>query len=262
MVLCNPRDPEAAHRAEVEGIATDDRAAVTCRKCKELLFRTRQLTPADTRRGYDAWAPSYDEEGNPMVGASAWVLDHAPLGCDGLDVVEVGCGTGRNIARVLAGGARSYVGVEPSSGMLAKARARQADPRVTFVEGDATAIAPASCDLVLMVLVLEHVAELAPVFGAIARGLRPGGRFRLVEIHPGLVAAGTVAHFADGDGEVRFASVAHAIDDVRAALGDAGLAVTSVTEHAADGALLDAVTRLGKHRGRPVVVDVSARSVE
>lgn len=37
MVLCNPRDREAAHRAEMEGIATDDRAAVTCRKCRSLL---------------------------------------------------------------------------------------------------------------------------------------------------------------------------------------------------------------------------------
>jgi len=33
MVVCNPRDKEAAHRAEMEGIATGDRAAVTCRKC-------------------------------------------------------------------------------------------------------------------------------------------------------------------------------------------------------------------------------------
>ncbi len=38
MVLCNPRDKEAAHRAEMEGIASDDRAAVTCRKCLSLLF--------------------------------------------------------------------------------------------------------------------------------------------------------------------------------------------------------------------------------
>jgi hypothetical protein len=40
MVVCNPRDKEAAHRAEMEGIATDDRAAVTCRKCLELLFKS------------------------------------------------------------------------------------------------------------------------------------------------------------------------------------------------------------------------------
>jgi hypothetical protein len=38
MVLCNPRDKEAAHRAEMEGIATDDRAAVTCPKCLSLLY--------------------------------------------------------------------------------------------------------------------------------------------------------------------------------------------------------------------------------
>jgi hypothetical protein len=39
MVLCNPRDREAAHRAQMEGIATDDRAAVTCPKCRKLLYR-------------------------------------------------------------------------------------------------------------------------------------------------------------------------------------------------------------------------------
>jgi len=33
MVACNPRDREAAHRAEVEGIATEDINDVTCKKC-------------------------------------------------------------------------------------------------------------------------------------------------------------------------------------------------------------------------------------
>lgn len=39
MVLCNARDKEAAHRAEMEGIATSNRAAVTCRKCLSLLYQ-------------------------------------------------------------------------------------------------------------------------------------------------------------------------------------------------------------------------------
>ena len=45
MVLCNPRDREAAHRAEMEGIATEDRTAVTCPSCLSLLYKqdkTRQ----------------------------------------------------------------------------------------------------------------------------------------------------------------------------------------------------------------------------
>jgi hypothetical protein len=37
MVVCNPRDKEAAHRATVEGIATANPDAVTCRKCIALL---------------------------------------------------------------------------------------------------------------------------------------------------------------------------------------------------------------------------------
>lgn len=44
MVLCNPRDKEAAHRAEMEGIATEDIRAVTCKKCIAL------ITPEQRRR--------------------------------------------------------------------------------------------------------------------------------------------------------------------------------------------------------------------
>ena len=37
MVLCNPRDKEAAHRAQMGTLATGTRAAVTCRNCRRLL---------------------------------------------------------------------------------------------------------------------------------------------------------------------------------------------------------------------------------
>jgi hypothetical protein len=39
MVLCNPRDKEAAHRAEMEGIGTYDVEKVTCRKCLGLMTK-------------------------------------------------------------------------------------------------------------------------------------------------------------------------------------------------------------------------------
>jgi hypothetical protein len=42
MVLCNPRDKEAAHRAQMEGIATEDETAVTCRKCLALLHKEKK----------------------------------------------------------------------------------------------------------------------------------------------------------------------------------------------------------------------------
>jgi hypothetical protein len=51
MVACNPRDREAAHRAEVKRIATHDAQAVTCRKCRAVLRKMRSQTrsPASGR---------------------------------------------------------------------------------------------------------------------------------------------------------------------------------------------------------------------
>jgi len=40
MVACNPRDREAAHRAEVDGIGTDNSKAVTCKKCLAAISKT------------------------------------------------------------------------------------------------------------------------------------------------------------------------------------------------------------------------------
>jgi len=42
MVACNPRDREAAHRAQNEGIATADLSRVTCPECRTRLFRARR----------------------------------------------------------------------------------------------------------------------------------------------------------------------------------------------------------------------------
>ena len=44
MVLCNPRDREAAHRAEIGDIATGTPDRVTCRKC------LARLSPEARRR--------------------------------------------------------------------------------------------------------------------------------------------------------------------------------------------------------------------
>jgi hypothetical protein len=49
MVVCNPRDREAAHRAEVEGIGTHDLDAVTCRNCLAKLEGRREARRSASR---------------------------------------------------------------------------------------------------------------------------------------------------------------------------------------------------------------------
>ncbi len=217
---------------------------------------THVLDPDQTLEGYDRWAASYDALANPMVAATAWALDRTPLGCADEDVLELGCGTGRNVARVLAEGAHSYTGVDGSAGMLEAARRACPDPRARFVRSPLVAELPVGTfDLAFVVLVLEHIADLATVFAGARRALRPGGRLRLVEIHPDLVATGTVAHFEDAAGAVRFTSTAHPVPALRAALEAAGFAVEALREFAAEDV---PVPKLAKHAGRRVLVDVEA----
>src|SRR5436190_5020712 len=142
------------------------------------------LAPHETLHGYDRWSASYDHETNPLIAATSWVLEHAPIGCADADVVELGCGTGRNIARVLGEGARSYLGVDGSQGMLNVAAEHFRDPRVKFFAADLLAPwRPARpFDLGLVVLVLEHLPTLEPLFDSLSRAIRVGGRVRIVDL--------------------------------------------------------------------------------
>jgi hypothetical protein len=42
MVICSPRDREAAHRAAMGDISTAEPDGVTCRKCLDALFNARR----------------------------------------------------------------------------------------------------------------------------------------------------------------------------------------------------------------------------
>lgn len=49
-------------------------------------------------------------------------------------------------------------------------------------------------------LVLEHIADVRPLFAEIARVLRPGGSFFFCELHPWRQWNGGQAQFRDDDG--------------------------------------------------------------
>lgn len=222
---------------------------------------TLHLPPDATLQGYDFWAASYDATPNPMVAATAWALRTRPFDVAGCHVVEFGCGTGRHAPMMLAAGARSFTGLDGSAGMLREARVRHDAPRVRWTRGalHATPFATAAFDRVLVVLVIEHVFDLAPMFAEAARVLSPGGQLRLLDIHPDLLALGTNAHFHVAGVEHRFTSAAHRVDTIERTLQESGLEVLQRHEPIAQGELLALVPRLAKHDGRRVVLDLLAK---
>jgi SAM-dependent methyltransferase len=99
----------------------------------------------------------------------------APTGGRWLDV---GCGTGAVTATVLAlAHPARVVGVDPSQGFLAGARARVADPRASFRLGDAQSLPlpDSGVDTVVSGLVLNFVPDPARAVAEFERVVVPGG---------------------------------------------------------------------------------------
>jgi malonyl-CoA O-methyltransferase len=115
------------------------------------------------------------------------------------DILETGCGTGLNTT-YLAQQGRSVLGLDGSAGMLAQARARLAAPQVQLAQCDLQCtwpLAAASVDLVVCLLVLEHIADLPMFFQEAARVLRPGGECFVCELHPFRQLQGRQARFTE-----------------------------------------------------------------
>lgn len=148
---------------------------------------------------YDRWAPSYDNSTNATRDLDAAVLRLTSLPLHRADVLELGCGTGKNTGW-LTQHARHVVAMDFSDGMLAHARASVNAGNVDWRHHDLRepwSFADASFDVVVGNLVLEHVDRLEPVFREAARVLRPGGTCFLCELHPYRQLRGGQAQFTD-----------------------------------------------------------------
>lgn len=95
-----------------------------------------------------------------------------------LTVLDLGSGTGRFTPALAEEFGGPVYGVEPSDRMRAVALESARHERVTYLDGEAGRIplSDASCDLVLMFLVLHHVRDKRAAAAEVARVLCDGGR--------------------------------------------------------------------------------------
>ncbi len=85
--------------------------------------------------GYNLWAEFYDVEENPLIALEERAVDLALSNIMHLEIVDLGCGTGRQTLRLAGHGAR-MTGVDQSEGMLAKATAKPGASGVKFLHAD------------------------------------------------------------------------------------------------------------------------------
>ncbi|MAT06955.1 MAG: SAM-dependent methyltransferase [Acidimicrobiaceae bacterium] len=127
---------------------------------------------------YDDWYADVSDVAATTSTLTELALDRRPTA----RVLELGVGSGRLAVPLAADHRLSVVGIDASPAMLALARDRDPDRRVTLIEGDMVAdLPPGPFDLVLVayntLFNLTAVGEQARCFAAVADRLEPGGRF-------------------------------------------------------------------------------------
>jgi ubiquinone/menaquinone biosynthesis C-methylase UbiE len=134
---------------------------------------------AETSR-HDAWQAGDSYEGY----MGRWSRQVAPRFLDwlgvpnGLDWLEVGCGSGALSAAILDRcNPGTLVSIEPSEGFVSTARANVPDERAEFRVGDAQALPleTASRDVIASALVLNFVPDKEMALAEMKRVVRPGG---------------------------------------------------------------------------------------
>ncbi|HEY3851166.1 MAG TPA: class I SAM-dependent methyltransferase [Steroidobacteraceae bacterium] len=136
---------------------------------------------------FDRTAADYDRMERAMAfGSGSWYRRHALARAGlqpGMRVLDIGTGTGLTAreAAHLVGPAVEVIGVDPSAGMMERARVPAG---VRLVQGTAEEIPwPASsAEFVSMGYALRHVGDLSQALREFMRVLAPGGRICLLEI--------------------------------------------------------------------------------
>ena len=213
----------------------------------------------DPTSAYDLWSEVYDIDGNFLQALDTIemrTLLPKVLSCmfssPPWKIVDLGCGTGRNMTRLLDIPASTVIGLDASSKMLEIARSR-IDEHVTqtskgseaaqvaqlkhynLLESDHIPPCALNADALISTLVLEHV-PLPTFFEKASQILKPNGVALVTNMHSDMGAISQAGFVDPKTGEkVRTQSFAHHLDDVIAEAHKQGFEVIGdILERAVD----------------------------
>ena len=210
-----------------------------------------------TSIGYDQWAASYDQDENPLPALEEPLVRELLGDVHGLDVLDLGCGTGRHSIHIASAGAR-VTAFDFSSEMLAQARKKTDGCNPRFQVHDLSQPLPFPADhfdRVLCALVVDHIEHLDKLFSEMHRVCRPDGNVIVSGMHPAMTLRGVQARFRvpGTDRKIWLASHPHEMSDYVMAAARAGFAFDHFSEHAVDEKLADRLERARKYLGWPML---------
>jgi ubiquinone/menaquinone biosynthesis C-methylase UbiE len=186
----------------------------------------------NNQEAYNAWSGSYDLVKNNTRDVEAFALRETLSSKSFENVLEIGCGTGKNTAWLLTK-AKNVIGADFSDEMLAQAKAKINADNVEFIQTDIREtwkFANQSFDLITCSLILEHIENIDFVFNQASAKLKPGGEFYIGELHPFKQYSGTKARFDTDTGQFVLECFTHHVSDYFDAAKNNGFDCVSINE--------------------------------
>ncbi len=169
----------------------------------------------NNQHAYNEWSQTYDTVDNKTRDLEAKALRESIVTEKPLDILEIGCGTGKNTEWLLTK-ATHLVGADFSAEMLGKAQEKIKAENVEFHQMDMREewqFAEKSFDLITCSLALEHIENIDFVFGQANKVLRENGKFYVGELHPFKQYNGTKARFETVSGVFELECFVHHVSD-------------------------------------------------
>ena len=166
-------------------------------------------------KAYNSWAEQYDTNENKTRDLDIKSTIKTLTKYDFKNVLELGCGTGKNTSWLL-NKAERIIGLDFSQGMLDIAKKKITDHRVEFKKADLTKdweIENQFADLVTSSLTLEHIEDLNHIFNQANKKLKENGLFFISELHPFKQYSGSKARYETGNGIEELSVYTHHISD-------------------------------------------------
>ena len=204
-----------------------------------------RVSPKD---GYRLAWRAYDAEPNPMLSLEQRFLERLLPHVAGLEVVDLGCGTGRWLATLASKAPRTLVGVDLSAEMLAVAKRKLGD-RVKLVVADCDNLPfpRSSADLILCSFLASYVQDLVRFAEQVRRLLRPGGVIFVSDLHPATTSKlGWRRGFHVDGAFIDIATETRPIQQILSAFEDLGIQADAVLEPQFGDAEFELCRRAGK----------------
>jgi ubiquinone/menaquinone biosynthesis C-methylase UbiE len=173
--------------------------------------------------GYQRWAPTYDLTLNPLLSLEERYVTPLLPSMMGKAVLDVACGTGRWLEKLVALGAQPGVGIDLSAAMLRIAATKiPIAGRLVRANCAQFPFAAASFDFAICSLALSHVRDLSAVSRELAMTLKPGADLFVSDLHPEADARGWRTGFRDGTTAFRIKTIPHSVAEILESFRPAG----------------------------------------